>query len=331
MPRFEYKNEQSNKFWDIKRSGNKLTVSFGKIGTPGQSKDKLFDSPDEAKSEYEKLIAEKVRKGYLKADAVSRARSAKPEKLDARKQAKSPAQKLAKDRETFSKGMRSFLSSVGVSPDSYGDDCPLFAIADPEAGSNFESSPGKSAQMVKVLGSQFSPLLTFSIEIPKGYRISCDSDKTSALLQVYAVDKRGALKNTLLVVSAGIRKETMKAAALRKYVCSRWRIESVPNDPATPFESATLKDGQVVSQIRILRAARVPFNSTRVKKVALGGMEFYQCSSIQKKKTLTGSDWCELIGQDDTRLLSLRISASQGHRDNLELGTKVLLSFCTTG
>jgi predicted DNA-binding WGR domain protein len=40
-------------------------VHFGKIGTNGQVKDKACGSVEEATAEVEKLIKEKVKKGYV--------------------------------------------------------------------------------------------------------------------------------------------------------------------------------------------------------------------------------------------------------------------------
>jgi uncharacterized protein (TIGR02996 family) len=64
MPRYEFSEGTSNKFWQIELDGNSFTTTYGKIGTDGQSTIKEFDSPEKAKKEYDKLIAEKVKKGY---------------------------------------------------------------------------------------------------------------------------------------------------------------------------------------------------------------------------------------------------------------------------
>jgi predicted DNA-binding WGR domain protein len=42
-----------------------MTVIFGRIGTKGGTVMKTFETPERAKREAAKLIAEKVRKGYL--------------------------------------------------------------------------------------------------------------------------------------------------------------------------------------------------------------------------------------------------------------------------
>jgi predicted DNA-binding WGR domain protein len=45
-------------------NGLASTVRFGRIGTPGQSQSKSFADAAKARNEVEKLIAEKLKKGY---------------------------------------------------------------------------------------------------------------------------------------------------------------------------------------------------------------------------------------------------------------------------
>ena len=66
MPRYEFVEGTSNKFWEINLDGSSFTTTYGKIGTGGSQTLKEFDSEEKAKKEYDKLIAEKVKKGYLK-------------------------------------------------------------------------------------------------------------------------------------------------------------------------------------------------------------------------------------------------------------------------
>jgi predicted DNA-binding WGR domain protein len=63
--RFEFVGGASRKFWEVSVAGNSFTVRFGRIGTAGQSQTKSFADEDKAKREAEKLIAEKVKKGYM--------------------------------------------------------------------------------------------------------------------------------------------------------------------------------------------------------------------------------------------------------------------------
>jgi len=62
--RFEFSEGSSNKFWEIRVEGESHTVRFGKIGTDGQTKTKEFESAAAARSDADKLIAEKTKKGY---------------------------------------------------------------------------------------------------------------------------------------------------------------------------------------------------------------------------------------------------------------------------
>jgi len=64
MPRYEFSEGSSNKFWEITLDGSSFTTTYGRIGTDGQSSLKEYDSDEKAKKEYDKLVAEKVKKGY---------------------------------------------------------------------------------------------------------------------------------------------------------------------------------------------------------------------------------------------------------------------------
>jgi predicted DNA-binding WGR domain protein len=61
---FEYKDAKSAKFWEVTTEHLLCTVRFGKIDTAGQSQSKHFPDNEAAEQHGEKLIAEKLRKGY---------------------------------------------------------------------------------------------------------------------------------------------------------------------------------------------------------------------------------------------------------------------------
>jgi predicted DNA-binding WGR domain protein len=65
VPRYEFVEGTSNKFWEISLDGSSFSTTYGKIGTSGTTTQKDWDSDEKAKKEYDKLIAEKVKKGYL--------------------------------------------------------------------------------------------------------------------------------------------------------------------------------------------------------------------------------------------------------------------------
>lgn len=64
MRRFELVEGTSSKFWEAATEGSEMTVRFGRIGTNGQTQTKTFADEDKAASELEKLIKEKLKKGY---------------------------------------------------------------------------------------------------------------------------------------------------------------------------------------------------------------------------------------------------------------------------
>jgi predicted DNA-binding WGR domain protein len=60
-----YSDGTSDKFWEIQRSGASHRVRYGRYGTAGQSQTKVFDGDDAARKSFEKLVAEKLKKGYV--------------------------------------------------------------------------------------------------------------------------------------------------------------------------------------------------------------------------------------------------------------------------
>ena len=60
----KYIDENSDKFWQIEVSNNEFTVTYGKNGTSGTSQTKSFDSNENCIKAAEKLLAEKIKKGY---------------------------------------------------------------------------------------------------------------------------------------------------------------------------------------------------------------------------------------------------------------------------
>lgn len=69
MRRFECHDEGAAKFWEVSVEGAELTVTFGRLGTSGQTKTKSFESEGAAEKEAAKLIREKTSKGYAEVAA----------------------------------------------------------------------------------------------------------------------------------------------------------------------------------------------------------------------------------------------------------------------
>lgn len=62
---FLFTDDKSDKFWWIDYDGLSFVVNFGKTGTNGRYQVKEFDSEEECKKEAEKMIAQKIKKGYV--------------------------------------------------------------------------------------------------------------------------------------------------------------------------------------------------------------------------------------------------------------------------
>lgn len=62
-----YMDAKSSKFWNIELTGSSYTVTYGRIGTAGQSLTKSFPSEEAARKDADKLIKEKLGKGYVDA------------------------------------------------------------------------------------------------------------------------------------------------------------------------------------------------------------------------------------------------------------------------
>jgi uncharacterized protein YfeS/predicted DNA-binding WGR domain protein len=62
---YRFQDEKSDKFWRIEYAGKDLVVNYGKTGTTGRYQLKVSDSPEACEKEAKKLIAAKVKKGYI--------------------------------------------------------------------------------------------------------------------------------------------------------------------------------------------------------------------------------------------------------------------------
>jgi predicted DNA-binding WGR domain protein len=75
---FRFIDGSSRKFWAIELDGKSFSVHFGRIGTVGQAKEKAFSSEDLAIREYDKLVSEKTKAGYVEMNASGTASTPTP-------------------------------------------------------------------------------------------------------------------------------------------------------------------------------------------------------------------------------------------------------------
>src|SRR5436190_1222239 len=71
MRSFQYSDEKSHKFWNIELKGNDVTVTYGRVGSAGQTSTKSFKDAAAAQKEHDKLVKEKVGKGYAEVGAAA--------------------------------------------------------------------------------------------------------------------------------------------------------------------------------------------------------------------------------------------------------------------
>ena len=63
--RFEFTEGNSAKFWEVLVRGAEVTVRYGRIGSQGQTQAKSFADATAAQKHADKLIGEKLAKGYV--------------------------------------------------------------------------------------------------------------------------------------------------------------------------------------------------------------------------------------------------------------------------
>ncbi len=68
--RFEFVGGTSAKFWEVGVAGATVTVRYGRLGTEGQTQTKSLADPAAAARHAEKLIGEKIGKGYRETSVV---------------------------------------------------------------------------------------------------------------------------------------------------------------------------------------------------------------------------------------------------------------------
>ncbi|MBO4270987.1 DUF4132 domain-containing protein [Microbispora triticiradicis] len=61
----------SAKFWEVRQDGTELNIRFGRLGAAGQTQVKSFGSAAAATVAADKLVAEKLRKGYTEDEAAA--------------------------------------------------------------------------------------------------------------------------------------------------------------------------------------------------------------------------------------------------------------------
>ena len=88
---FEYSDAKSFKFWKIELQGTNVVTKYGRIGSAGQETSKTFASAAEAQKNYDKLVAEKLGKGYVETTNTAKPAGKPSEATSSSKSTAAPA------------------------------------------------------------------------------------------------------------------------------------------------------------------------------------------------------------------------------------------------
>ena len=81
MRRFEFIQGNQAKFWEVTRRGASLTVASGRIGGPAKTRTKQLVDYMAAEQEFDRLIRDKLRRGYVEVTVASEPDQAFPDRL----------------------------------------------------------------------------------------------------------------------------------------------------------------------------------------------------------------------------------------------------------
>jgi predicted DNA-binding WGR domain protein len=106
----EFEEGTSSKFWRARVEGKTLYVNYGKIGTNGQTQVKDFADHAGAVKEYEKLVREKRKKGYV--DSGGAREEGEDEDLEEDEEEAEAAEEEEEDERPKRKGAKSAAAAA---------------------------------------------------------------------------------------------------------------------------------------------------------------------------------------------------------------------------
>lgn len=121
--RLEFREGKSDKFWEIRTGGRTHTVRYGRSGTEGREVTKSFATPAAAEADAQKLVAQKLKKGYraVSGAAVPATKTAAekpvPKKTASSKAA--PKKKTASSKKEQAGPFEAFAAICLEQPDAY--------------------------------------------------------------------------------------------------------------------------------------------------------------------------------------------------------------------
>ena len=81
MRRFEFIEGNQAKFWEVTRRGSSVTVASGRIGGAAKTRTKQLTDYMAAEQEFDRLIRDKLRRGYVEVVVASEPEEALPDRM----------------------------------------------------------------------------------------------------------------------------------------------------------------------------------------------------------------------------------------------------------
>jgi len=112
----EFEEGTSSKFWRARVEGKTLYVNYGKIGAAGQTQVKTLADHAAAVAEYDKLVREKRKKGYVDAGAGGGGAGGQGDDDDERADAEPAAEDEAADERPRRRGKPAAAAAPAAAP-----------------------------------------------------------------------------------------------------------------------------------------------------------------------------------------------------------------------
>ncbi|KAK3251587.1 hypothetical protein CYMTET_39079 [Cymbomonas tetramitiformis] len=129
-----YLEHGGSKFWEVKVKSKEATVSWGKVGSDGQSMVKAFDKPADAKAFAAKQTDEKRKKGYVDVKLTGKKRAAAAEPPPKATKAPKKAEAAAPPKATKASKATVPKTAVQVATE---EAAPLFSLGIVDKASGF--------------------------------------------------------------------------------------------------------------------------------------------------------------------------------------------------
>jgi predicted DNA-binding WGR domain protein len=233
MRRFELNEGKSSKFWEVSQVTSELHIRWGRIGTTGQSQTKSFADEAKAAAALDKLIREKVAKGYQEVGSVNGSDGATADAAASPAEA-TVAQASAEPAKTPAPDVRADSTSFAAE-----DELPAVLSAPP-----WSAKPQKAkVSTVGVPGLEPLPLAPTEETPPNRDKAMSLSGKMAYIATQFGFDKSGELTDRA-AAALNQRDPERFVEAWRQikrtawFTWSPWQLTAFPAEFAVPVWNA---------------------------------------------------------------------------------------------